>query len=449
MPEPRDDLAVLYGSPDQTIGAIGRALREGRNTCVDVVEHCLRQVDRCEPRVHAWVALDRRGAVEQARARDTELDFGTDRGPLHGIPVGVKDIIDVAGMPTACGAERWVDRVATADADVVARLRDAGAVILGKTITTPYAWIDPPMTRNPWNLKRTPGGSSSGSAVAVATGMCVAAIGSQTGGSIIRPASFCGVSGMKPSRHGVSTRGVSPFAPSLDHVGPIARTVDDLRAVYQAICALLPAAAAPGAIASRRSGPPRLVRLRGFFDARMDPAIRSLFESAVNSIATRAEVRDVQDPVDFDEVIRDHRVIMAAEAACIHSEWLDTFPDQYPTHIRELILEGRSYSALLYLRARERETTVKSALVASQNGARLDAWITPATIGTAPDAATTGDPAFNSPWSYFGLPTVSFPVGLAADGLPHAIQLIGQYAHDLDLLGVAGWCERVIRDRRQ
>src|SRR5262249_42205949 len=157
---------------------------------------------------------------------------------LHGIPIGIKDIIDVKGLPTACGARRWADRIASHDAAVVSRLRRAGAVIMGKTVTTPYAWIDPPVTRNPWNLERTPGGSSSGSAAAVACGMCYGAIGTQTGGSITRPASFCGVAGMKPNHFvaSMASLGIHPFAPSLDHVGPIARTGDDLRLLFEAIC---------------------------------------------------------------------------------------------------------------------------------------------------------------------------------------------------------------------
>src|SRR5262249_41143798 len=207
-----------------------------------------------------------------------ELRTGRDRGPLHGIPIGIKDIIDVRGLPTACGAKRWVDRIAEDDAELVERVREAGAVIMGKTVTTPYACIDPPLTRNPWNPERTPGGSSSGSAAAVACGMCYGAIGTQTGGSITRPASFCGVAGMKPTRGNVGVRGVYPFAASLDHVGPVARGVEDLRILFRILQRFgvnHPGfdQAAPVLGKSR----PRLARSRGFFGQRSEPTARPAF----------------------------------------------------------------------------------------------------------------------------------------------------------------------------
>ena len=226
----------LFPDDHQTIVGTARRLRSGETTCLDVLQSCLDRIDEKERAVRAWVLVDRDGATLQAQALDAELQAGRDRGPLHGIPIGVKDIIDVKGLPTGCGDPRGSGHVAAEDATIVTRLRDAGAVILGKTVTTAWAWIDPPVTRNPWKLDRTPGGSSSGSAAAVACGMCLGAIGTQTGGSIIRPAAFCGVAGMKPTFGHVSTTGIFPFAPSLDHPGPIARSVDDLMVLYRALC---------------------------------------------------------------------------------------------------------------------------------------------------------------------------------------------------------------------
>src|SRR5438128_7491159 len=205
-----------------TIHHAARELREGRLSPVELLDRCLRQVDRYEPAVRAWVLLDRDRARAQAERSALEIRQGQWRGPLHGIPLGIKDIIDVFDWPTAAGSRLWAQSIARRDATIVARLRQAGAVFLGKPVTTQYASFDPPPTRNPWNLERTPGGSSSGSAAAVACGMCLGALASQTGGSITRPASYCGVCSIKPTHGRVSADGVMPLAPSMDHAGAMA-----------------------------------------------------------------------------------------------------------------------------------------------------------------------------------------------------------------------------------
>ena len=444
------DLPRLSPRPEQTIAGVGKLLRQGELSCVDILEACFQQVESWEPKVQAWVVLDREGAIEQARVLEEELRSGKDRGPLHGIPIGIKDIIDVKGLPTACGSKRWVNRVAEKDAEVVAQLREAGAVIMGKTVTTPYAWIDPPPTRNPWDLDRTPGGSSSGSAAAVACGMCYAAIGSQTGGSITRPASFCGVAGMKASRGFVSSLGVLPFASSLDHVGPLTRSVGDLQLVFGAIHRPFENLSKEKADESPLTRPPRLARFRGFFDHTADPVIRTAFEGVSSSLATSGvEIVDIDDPVDFEQVIQDHRRIMAAEAASVHSDWLDEFPEDYPPRIEELIREGRSIRALDYVRARDGQFVAMKKIMSPMFRYKVQAAITPATVGLAPDPSTTGNPAFNSPWSYCGLPTVSFPTGLTSERLPAAIQLVRYIVLDYDLLRTARWCEDAIRTSRQ
>jgi Asp-tRNA(Asn)/Glu-tRNA(Gln) amidotransferase A subunit family amidase len=442
----------LFPKADQTIAGVGRALREGRTTCVKILDGCLEQVDEWEPKVHAWVVLDRANALKQAHALDDELKAGTDRGSLHGIPIGIKDIIDVAGLPTACGSKRWSNRIADQDAYVVANLRKSGAVIMGKTVTTPYAWIDPPMTRNPWNLDRTPGGSSSGSAASVATGMCFAAVGSQTGGSITRPASFCGVAGMKPTPIFANRRGVFPFAPNLDHIGPIARTVEDLRLMLIGLCGesrlINPDDSqhwpTPG------NGPIQLGRLQGFFDRRASAAVTSEFHEATQTLAAAgAEIVPLDDPVDFEQILVNHRIVMAAEAAHVHTQWLEQHPEDYPPRIRDLVEEGASLSARDYLSAEAGMVKAEQTLISVIFRHTLSALITPATIGTAPDPSTTGDPVFNSPWSYTHLPTISFPTALATDGLPVALQLIGTRYMDFGLLHVAHWCEQAIRTASQ
>jgi aspartyl-tRNA(Asn)/glutamyl-tRNA(Gln) amidotransferase subunit A len=441
------DLPRLFPRPEQTIAGVSRLLRQREVSCVDILNACLEQVDEWEPKVHAWVVLDRGRAMERARSLDDELRSGKDRGPLHGIPIGIKDIIDVKGLPTACGAKRWAHRIAEGDAPVVEKLRGAGAIIMGKTVTTPYAWIDPPPTRNPWNLDRTPGGSSSGSAAAVACAMCYGAIGSQTGGSITRPATFCGVAGMKPAANFVSKIGVLPFAPSLDHIGPITRSVTDLRLLYEAIFDGSKWAWNQLSNAPRVDGPPRLGRLRGFFDRRLDASVRPLIDEVLRVLAgCGAKVVNIDDPVDFEQILVQHRTIMAAEAAETHSDWLDEFPEDYPPRIRELIEEGRPVQALVYLRALKARHAAMRGLFSSSAREDYDVLLTPATIGTAPDRTTTGDPAFNSPWSFcFAHHTVSVPVGTAPDGLPVAIQLIGMELSHVRILQAAEWCEEAIR----
>ncbi len=448
---------ALFPSEHETIEGVGRALRAGETTCALVLEQCLARIEEWEPRIKAWVRVDRAGALEQARTLDAELAAGTCRGPLHGIPFGIKDIIDVRGLPTAAGFGPWRDRLADLDAEVVALLRTAGAVIVGKTVTTQFAWIDPPPTRNPWNLDRTPGGSSSGSAAAVAVGMCLGAIGSQTGGSIIRPASFCGVCGLKPAYQEVSAEGVFPFAPTLDHPGPIARSVGDLKLILTAIRSpdlrqagqvFEHAVAASG---SNWPPPPRLGRLRGFYDRHAEPVMTAALDAALTAlVAAGAEVFDFpEDALDFEAIVRDHRTIMCAEAAAGHAERFAAQRGDYAPQISALIEEGLATSAPAYLRARYNRNQRRLDLNAllTQRIA-CDALVMPATIGPAPDLTSTGDPALNSAWSYLGRPAVSFPIGLAPDGLPLAVQLVdGREGIDLTLplLETATWCEDAVR----
>src|SRR5438445_2749749 len=273
-----------------TIYQAAEEIRQGRLSPSELLGDCLSQIDRYEPKVQAWVFVDRESARAQCDALTQELKHGQYRGPLHGIPLGIKDIFDVFDWPTAAGSQLWKQSIARRDATVVGRLRQAGAVFLGKTVTTQYASFDPPPTRNPWNLARTPGGSSSGSAAAVACGMCLGALGSQTGGSIHRPASYCGVAGCKPTYRRVSTAGVVPLGPSMDHVGPIAPCVRDLALLLQTIAGSdahdpeCSDRAVPDYLAHLRPSPapPRLGRLHGLFDDLAEPPVRRLLNQVTD-----------------------------------------------------------------------------------------------------------------------------------------------------------------------
>lgn len=432
----------LFPAFEDTLLGASHLIRTGKLTSVAAVEKCLGAICARDGDVQAWVALDRASALQQAEQLDDELRQGQSRGPLHGIPIGIKDIVDVEGYVTACGSP-WMAKKERAeqDAGLVAQLREAGAVILGKTVTTQFASFDPPVTRNPWNLNRTPGGSSSGSAAAVASGMCLGAIGSQTGGSLTRPASFCGVATCKPSYGAVNVVGVFPLAPRMDHPGPMARTVADVALMLSVIdewAEWLSVAASPMPF------PPRIGRLRGFFEDQVDPGYQKLLgETAKLFAAAGATVIDVPAPVDFQEVIRLHRIMMATESGYEHRTYFAEHRDEYAPCIRSLIEEGQRTSAIDYMEACDAQPRVSGLLENSIEG--LDMLITPATIGPAPDTSTTGNPLMNSPWSYSGLPTVSFPIGLSSDGLPLAVQCVGRMTQDAQLTCAAMWCEEVIR----
>jgi aspartyl-tRNA(Asn)/glutamyl-tRNA(Gln) amidotransferase subunit A len=428
------------------IQSAGRELREGRQTCVGLLEQCLARIDELEPRVRAWVLVDRERARAEAVQRDRELAGGQDRGPLHGIPVGIKDIVDVFDWPTGCGSARWGQSIARQDAPVVVRLRAAGAVLIGKTVTTPYASFDPPPTRNPWNLERTPGGSSSGSAAALACRMCLAALGSQTGGSITRPASYCGVAGCKPTYATASADGVLPLAPSMDHVGSMALSVRDVALLLQVI-----ADPGPGSrdwwtlLSAVPDRPPVLGRPCGFFERLAGNEVRAMMDRVCQRYAARgAMIHEVALPASFGEVVRQHRIVMAVEAAAYHQERLRRHADDYPPSITRLLEEGIACPAPEYARARQHQAQMRQEMAALLAG--VDALICPATTVGAPGADTTGDPAFNSPWSFTGLPAVSFPTGLDRDGLPLGVQLIGRAGAEGELFRVSLWCEEN-RDR--
>jgi aspartyl-tRNA(Asn)/glutamyl-tRNA(Gln) amidotransferase subunit A len=430
------------------IHSAAESIREGRLSPVALLEQCLGRIDKYEERVRAWVLVDREGAREQARHAEAEVKAGRWRGPLHGIPLAIKDIIDVFDFPTAAGSRLWKDSIARQDATVVRRLRSAGAVIMGKTVTTQYASFDPPPTRNPWKTSRTPGGSSSGSAAAVACGMCLGALATQTGGSITRPASYCGVASIKPSFGRVSTHGVLPLAPSMDHIGAMAGCVRDLPIILRAIaghdpfdpnCSPMPWFEVPAA-GDRQ--PPHLNRVSGLFSRQADAAVTAMMDNAAAALTGRgATITNGTLPGSFEEVLLRHRTVMAVEAAAYHEQRLRRHPEDYGPCITQLLKEGLACPAPEYARTKEHQKRLAGEINPT---AQAEALLTPATTCPAPDAATTGDPAFNSPWSYTGLPTVSFVAGWTDDGLPLSLQLVGQRWSEANLLAAAEWCEQAL-----
>lgn len=428
-----------------TITSAWRKLRSGELTSRDLVERCLERVDSQEEAIGAWVAVYADEARRQADRLDGLAVAGEWLGPLHGVPMGIKDIVDIAGYPTLAGSPLRTGHVAQADAEVVTALEAAGAILLGKTVTTEFACFDPPRTRNPWNLHHSPGGSSSGSAAAVATGMCLGAVGSQTGGSIIRPASFCGVAGFKPSHALVSGKGVVPLSYYLDHVGPIGLCAEDLLLMLSAMGGFAAEQASRGLAgmeqAGRHDSPPfSFLRFREHFEVRASEEVRRMTDQAIDSLRRAgAVVEEAPLPPAFQQAHAMHRRIMAVGAAQFHQATFRAQPEAYSRHIRQLVEDGLNVSALEFADALDHQRLFRSQVRELLAG-RIA--LMPATASTAPTVESTGDPSFQSPWSLAGLPAGVVPCGAAADGLPCGLQFLG--AEDLDVLTAMRWAERFL-----
>lgn len=452
----------LNPSVEETLSGLSSAIRERRLTCREVLERCRSKMREYEPSVHAWVSFGGEDLDQVAKELDDELRLGHWRGPLHGIPIGVKDIYDVVRMPTVAGIPNHNVDTALRDSVMVQRLRDAGAIIVGKTVTTPYAFFDPPPTRNPWKLDRTPGGSSSGSAAAVATGMCLGALGSQTGGSITRPASFCGIAGYKPTFGLLSRTGMFPFAPSLDHPGPMARTVEDLIVMMTALApqrlrtafrALLNTPSDEGIMKREEMGcgyvescELGLLWLEEGFADRVEPAMAEMMKHSLSRLAgAGAGVgTNYTDELELPKLWRCHRAIMAVEIASSQGDRLRQHPDQFTPGIRALIEEGFSVTTAEYAEAIQFQRSLRRK---ARKAIGNEVWICPAARGAAPTPETTGDPCMNSPWSFLGFPTITFPMGLSPDGMPLGLQLIATPHRDIELFQAARWCEAQFRFR--
>jgi aspartyl-tRNA(Asn)/glutamyl-tRNA(Gln) amidotransferase subunit A len=412
-----------------------RRIADGTLSPSALLEDCLQRIATRDDSVRAWVSVDEAGARATARERTEEARTGHRRGPLHGVPVGIKDIFHVAGMTTTCGAAPAFHTTATADAASVARLRAAGAVVLGKAHTTEFAYFEPGPTRNPWNPAHTPGGSSSGSAAAVAARMAPLALGTQTVGSVLRPAAYCGVVGFKGTYDLIPTDGVVPLAWSFDHVGVFARRVADVALAVEVL-----AAHAPGVPAPR---PPRLAVAPELLE-RATPEVAALIRATAERFARAgATVREVTLPASFADVHAAGRSVLEVEAAAYHEELYRVHAAQYRPRTRELIAAGLSRPAVAYVRAQRARLAFRRDVMPLL--AAHDALLSPTAPSPAPEGlGATGDPWFCAPWSFAGVPAISLPIGVSSLGLPHAIQLVGAADEDAAILAVAAWCERVV-----
>ncbi|HVL37231.1 MAG TPA: amidase [Burkholderiales bacterium] len=421
-------------------------IREGTMSAEELVAGCLERIRRLESTVQAFAFLDEEHALAQARAADERKRLGEPIGPLHGVPVAVKDIIDTADMPTENGTVLHQGRTPRNDAAVVTRLRAAGAVILGKAVTTECAYFHPGKTRNPHNPEHTPGGSSSGSAAAVAAAMVPLALGSQTNGSVIRPAAFCGVYGFKPTHGLIPRSGILELSRALDHVGCFARSLEDIALLTETLAGhdegdpdTRPRARVPFRRLAAEEPPiaPVLAFIRTPYWDRVDEDAREAFGELREALGERLE--EVELFPSAGAAWDWHKTIMEADmAASFEREWL-TGRERLSPKLRELIERGREVRAVDYWRARRAVAPVAESFD-ELFMERYDAIVTPAAPGTAPKGLdSTGDPAFCTLWTLLGMPAISLPLMQGANRLPLGVQLVGRRGYDARLLRTARW----------
>jgi amidase len=400
---------------------------------------CLEKAKAAEPVLRAFEYLP--------------VDVARRPGPLSGIPVAIKDIIATSDMPTTNGSRIYRDHIPDRDAWVVERLRNLGATIFGKTVSTEFAWRHPGPTTNPWNAAHTPGGSSSGSAAAVAAGIVPLALGTQTLGSVIRPAAFNGVVGLKPSFGAIPRTGVHPLSPSLDHVGFFARRVDDVALALSLLAAAseLDPHGRPLAafhVDADQGVPPldrprlRIVRFEKW--SRAEPEQQKVFEAAVAKLREAGAIVEEREWEELDSNWSAVNTIMSSEATHVFNGLVERYPDRNSDFLKSAVTAGKELTAFAYLGAKATQERLRSALPAQMSG--FDAILTVPAFGEAPEGLDyTGDAEYCAPWTLIGAPSVSLPAGFGKKGLPLGIQAVGSYRQDYRLLRVAKWIEGALR----
>jgi aspartyl-tRNA(Asn)/glutamyl-tRNA(Gln) amidotransferase subunit A len=444
---------MTIANPHQlTVSQAAAAIRAGELKATGLLEALLARSEVLEPTLGLWATLDVDYAMAQARDRDKTMAAGGPVGVLHGVPAGIKDIYDTAGLLTTHGSPIFADNVPEFDAASIANLKAAGAVIMGKTVTTEFACGDPPATLNPWNAGHTPGGSSTGSAVGVAARVFPMAMGSQTAGSVLRPAAYNGVVGMKPTMGRVSRRGVIPVSWSVDTLGTFTRSVEDAALMLSALSGHDPADPFSANVASLEPGidpnalerAPKIGVLRTFFLERCDADTLTHVEGVAARLAgTGATVEDVIVNFDMDVLQAAHRTVMNVNAAAVHERTFAERPHDYSRDVRRTIQIGLLTPSVTYVQAERIRRAFRDKLIEAMSP--FDVVLTSTTREHgAPSTRTTGDPRWQAPITTSGLPSISLPSGMTPDGLPLGVQLVGMPMDERRLFGVASWVETVI-----
>ncbi len=419
-------------------------IRAGELGPVDYARGLLERQVHVEPKIHALAHFDPEALFAGARKAETAVKAARVAGgalpPLTGIPIGVKDNIDTGGVPTRVGSVLHAERVPEADAPCLSPLWKAGAYLHSKTVTTELAYFDPGPTCNPWNLGHTPGGSSSGSAAGVAAGLFPLALGSQTAGSIIRPAAYCGIVGFVPTQGSISLQGVYPFAPTVDALGIFSRSVEDAALMFAVLTGSPGIVSSAGGIQPLDRTPFLGLGRKYFTETAEDEEGRTAIHTAKVLHDAGAVVHVFRLPGSFSQVHDSHRRIMQVEMA--RGEWqsFQSRPDAYGKKLSELIRAGLDSTEEEYVRALEERRCFRTE--AERLVGEVDALLLPAAPSAAPRGlAGTGDPRFSVPWTNAGFPVVTLPATLTGEGLPLGIQLVGAPGKDLQLLRVARWVE--------
>jgi len=435
-----------------TVSQAAQQIKEKNLSPVDLAQSLLDRIEATDKDLRAWVTIDREEVLSTAKEREEEARQGKSRGLLHGVPVGLKDIFYTAGMKTAAGSKVYADFVPDFDATTVAKIKEAGGIILGKAVTTEFATSDPSPTYNPWNFEHTPGGSSSGSSVAVASRTVGAALGSQTGGSTCRPAAYNGIVGLKATYGRISRYGVVPVSWSLDHVGILVRTVEDAALMLQVMSGEDPND--PGSASepvpdfmkqmSEHNRPPRIGTVSQYYQENSTPEVWAHTQDVVRKLsAAGAEVVELSLPESFKSAHSAQRIVSNVECAAYHEEAHATRAEEFGPRVRSGMEMGMLVPATKYLQAQRLRRQFRQDMVRMVE--QVDAVITPTIPAPAPrDRNTTGDASFQVPWSTSGLPTVTIPSGLSENGMPLAVQLGGLPFEEGKLLGAAKWCESVL-----
>ena len=422
-----------------------RRMEEGALSAAEWVRSLLSRIDACEEQVKAWVQVDGEGALEAAKAVDEGRSAGEELGPLAGAPFAAKDIFGVRGLKLEAGTEIFKGRTASEDAECVARLRRAGAIALGKAVTTPFAQGDPSITRNPWNVERSPGGSSSGSAAAVGAGMIPAAFGSQTTGSTLRPAAYCGVPGLKPTYGRIPRTGVIEVSWNFDHLGIIARTVEDIARILEV------AAGPDGADHSAVQSPPpavnqtprkpgKIAYLKHLLALASEEVVEWT-ERAVARVKSKGiEVEEVELPLSMDEINAAHFIARCVDSAACHQDLYEAHRDELPPYVRRSMTIGYMAPAVHYVKAlRVRANFIRKMDALME---RYDLFVLPSfDAGPPPWAESTGGPAFLQPLTFSGQPAISLPLGRGDMNLPLGIQFGAMRCGEEKLLATARWFE--------